>query len=582
MLTQERFENIFHEVKNLDLLQGIHCLTTYPAGSVGGFEGNIEVQGRNITLQILLDNDFPISLPYYFVTPADSIGFIPHVDRRGWICYSDREGRAHDQRRPVQLIHETFIKAVEVLNLGLSGQNIGEFVDEFEVYWQRSPGVINVDSIIDPGPAASKIYVGISKKTGNVSFIGNEAEVSTYFNKRNIGKEFSFKPALYIPLEKGPPYIIPPSPERFWTLSQVRQNLMPAISPENLTIIRSLITDPKISKEYTLFSLPRPSGGTNLFGLKYYGVIGKHPFVEGGSAKMVTPIMPVKLNRSFLVQRGGGDNQLSNKRVLVIGCGAVGGYLIAQLVRAGILHFTIVDSDDLAPENTFRHILGRKYWNKAKAKAIKEELENQFPYLQITANISTIEQALHRKEINLENYDLIISAIGNPTVELEINNRIQMLKNSPPTIFTWLEPLGIGGHTLLTNNPAGEGCFQCLYTSTDETNDFLITNQSAFAAPNQMFGKALSGCGSLHTPYGSLDAEKTSLSAARLAVDVLLGKEKGNLLLSWKGDATAFEAEKILLSERFDLSEDTLWRNRYAYLNTRCKVCQLARVERSL
>jgi len=205
-------------------------------------------------------------------------------------------------------------------------------------------------------------------------------------------------------------------------------------------------------------------------------------------------------------------------------------------------------------------------------EALKEKIESELPYVQVTALSNMIEKALTEGSIQLADYDLLVLAIGNPTVELEINAQAHALRGGPAVVFTWLEPLGIGGHALLTRNAPGGGCFECLYTSPVGNEKFL-ENRAAFAAPGQSFGRALSGCGSLYTPYGAMDAARTAAMAARLAVDALTGKEPGNPLFSWKGDATDFIAEGFRLSPRFRATEDDLRRHRYAYWNTRCRIC---------
>jgi hypothetical protein len=129
----------------------------------------------------------------------------------------------------------------------------------------------------------------------------------------------------------------------------------------------------------------------------------------------------------------------------------------------------------------------------------------------------------------------------------------------------------IGGHALLTR-PGKQGCFQCLFTSNCET-DTPLHNRAAFAAYGQSFGKDDLGCGSLYTPYGVLDAEKTAESAVRLALDGLMQREQGNPILSWKGNDDNFIAAGFQLSSRYQLTSDQLHEQRYGYINVQCPVC---------
>lgn len=575
MLSKEQYHQVLEGVAKLGLLASVDTVTNCPLNQTFyGLQGRVMAQGQTVTLQIILDLNFPTTLPHFFVYPPDILGFIPHVDEYGKICFADPEGMVYDQRRPVEIIREAFFKAVEILEQGLVESKRADFADEFEVHWQKQPGVSYIKSLIEPDEVAGETFIAIDKRSHEVKFIGSKRQIADYNDKPNIVKSLNFQPALFIPLKKGT-HLVPPQPGKpFWTPAQVRQLLLPAISTQNITLLRALLKNSKITNEYVIFKLPRPSGGASLFGLRFEGTDNKHPFLENGPARKVYPVMPIRLDRGYLVQRGGGNRELRTKQILLIGCGAVGGYLLSQLAHAGLLHFTIIDSDLLLPENSFRHLLGRKYWCQTKVAALKTELESQLPYIQITPIANTIQEVLKKNLVRLENYDLIVVALGKPSVELELNQRIQSLEKGPPTIFTWLEPLGIGGHALLTNNPAREGCFECLYTATEEEERGVIkSNRAAFAASSQVFGRALSGCGSLHTSFGAMDAEKTALLSSRLAVDILNGKVNGNPLFSWKGKGGDFEAQGFRLADRFNFSEGFLEQHCYDYKTVYCQVC---------
>jgi hypothetical protein len=202
-------------------------------------------------------------------------------------------------------------------------------------------------------------------------------------------------------------------------------------------------------------------------------------------------------------------------------------------------------------------------------------MESQLPYVRVTSVTEVIEKALKVGTLRLEDYDLVVLATGNPTVELEVNERLHAIPGGPMGLFVWVEPLGIGGHALLTGNAPGGGCFECLYTAPDEPEQALV-NRAAFAAPGQSFGRALSGCGSLHTPYGSVDAERTTALAVGLAIGALTKKEKGNPLRSWKGDPAAFTRAGFRLSLRHNLSQEQLDDQRYDYIASGCRVCGVA------
>ena len=163
------------------------------------------------------------------------------------------------------------------------------------------------------------------------------------------------------------------------------------------------------------------------------------------------------------------------------------------------------------------------------------------------------------------------TALGNPTAELALNERVRRV-GGPPILFTWLEPLGIGGHAVLTGHRGEPGCFACLYSQPDGSDEPLH-NRAAFGAKGQVYGRSMAGCVNLYTPYGDLDATRTAELAARLAIDVLSEREQRNILRSWKGDATTFTEAGFELSGRYQFTEEQLRTQGACYLSARCPVC---------
>jgi molybdopterin-synthase adenylyltransferase len=235
-------------------------------------------------------------------------------------------------------------------------------------------------------------------------------------------------------------------------------------------------------------------------------------------------------------------------------------------------HLTLVDPDIMRPENTFRHTLGYSALGEPKVTALKAELERKYPYIAVTTHQKYIEEAIVDGLLQVSTFDLVIVAIGNPTVELYLNRVLHERPAGPTAVFAWLEPYGIGGHALLTR-PGMPGCFQCLYTPALDL-ETPLHNRAAFAAYGQSFGKDDLGCGSLFTPYGALGAQRTAEYAVRLALDGLTGREPGSPLLSWKGPDDAFKAAGFQLSPRCLLTADQLYERRYGYIDPLCRVCR--------
>jgi len=80
-----------------------------------------------------------------------------------------------------------------------------------------------------------------------------------------------------------------------------------------------------------------------------------------------------------LATRGRLERGLTDKRVVVLGAGALGSVVAELLVRAGVTDITIVDHDALAAGNLVRHTLTMADLNTNKAKALVRRLRSISP-----------------------------------------------------------------------------------------------------------------------------------------------------------------------------------------------------------
>ncbi len=562
--------NLLDAVEALNLFRNPRRTIEGPDVDASGLEGEVLVEARWVNVRLSIGGAFPLELPRFYLRPWDALGFIPHVEANGLICFKDPEGLVLDRRRPVDIVRETFGQALRVLEDGVSGRNRSDFADEFGAHWARLRGGVELCSVLDPVDDVRAVVIATRKDEEPV-VAADQNNLSAFYNGRPVASKYTLQNAVYLPLEPNT-VLIPPRPDGpMWSAEEVRHSLLLGVSEVNMARLRRLVKGKRAKREYVIVRLPRPSEGETLFGIRYDEVGDAHPLLDRGTAARLVPLQVERLDRKYLVRRGGGDADLDVARVLLVGCGSLGGHIAFELARTGIQNLTLVDRDRLKPENAYRHILGRRYWGIPKALALASEIEREVPYVQVNGMESSIEKALVDGSVDLATYDLVICALGNPTVELAMNERLHALQGGPPALFTWLEPLGIGGHALLIADRNDNGCFECLYTSVDDVE--TLDNRAAFADSGQTFGRALSGCGSMHTPYGSADAVQTAVQAVRLAVDALTGRETGNPLVSWKGDASAFKDGGYHLSGRYDMTTNALYDQRYAYRNPKCRVC---------
>lgn len=116
-------------------------------------------------------------------------------------------------------------------------------------------------------------------------------------------------------------------------------------------------------------------------------------------------------NRSTLLLGRDGMKALDEARVIIFGVGGVGSWCAEGLVRAGITHLTIVDSDKVCPTNLNRQLMAtHNTIGQPKVLAMRERLLQINPEAEILAlDMMYTEETAH--EFHLEQYDFVIDCI---------------------------------------------------------------------------------------------------------------------------------------------------------------------------
>jgi len=111
---------------------------------------------------------------------------------------------------------------------------------------------------------------------------------------------------------------------------------------------------------------------------------------------------------------------IASKKILVLGVGGVGGFVIEGLVRSGIVNVTIVDKDIIEETNLNRQIIAlRSTIGKYKADVMKSRIED----INANAKVSVIKKQIVTSDIeflNLDKYDYIVDAIDDVPVKLAL------------------------------------------------------------------------------------------------------------------------------------------------------------------
>lgn len=116
-------------------------------------------------------------------------------------------------------------------------------------------------------------------------------------------------------------------------------------------------------------------------------------------------------NRAQLLLGSDAMERLGNIRVIIFGVGGVGSWCAESLVRSGISHLTVVDSDRVCITNINRQLMATvKTVGQVKVEALKERLLTINPTAEIDARQQIFSEET-AESFCLESYDYIIDAI---------------------------------------------------------------------------------------------------------------------------------------------------------------------------
>lgn len=206
---------------------------------------------------------------------------------------------------------------------------------------------------------------------------------------------------------------------------------------------------------------------------------------------------------------------LKDRRIVLIGCGSIGGYAAQALVKLGAGtgkgRLSLVDPDTLSADNLGRHVLGVESLLRGKAKALADALQRQFP-------MADLIHASRRADAMIDfDAELVINATGEEAVSLMLNDRHQRLPadRRPPVLHVWIAGNGEAAQALWVDQPKF-GCFRCLRQTDDaRTMRFHLLDTEPETR--------VRGCRAFR-PY----AVSAPMTAAALAIDIVVGWLEGD------------------------------------------------------
>ncbi|MBQ0056979.1 MAG: tRNA threonylcarbamoyladenosine dehydratase [Bacteroidales bacterium] len=148
-------------------------------------------------------------------------------------------------------------------------------------------------------------------------------------------------------------------------------------------------------------------------------------------------------HRSRLLLGDENLERLGSVRVLMFGVGGVGSWCAEGLVRCGIRHITLVDSDVVCVTNCNRQLMATsKTIGMVKVEALRERLLEINPEAEVTA-ICKVYDETTADSFHMEDYDFIIDAIDS----LKSKAHLILRATSLPRHITLISSLGAARRT---------------------------------------------------------------------------------------------------------------------------------------
>ncbi len=441
--------------------------------------------------------------------PPELPNAVPHLGAEGGLCYLAKGTVVLDIYDPVGQSLACLQRAAAVLGQILKGEMIEDLAEEFFAYWNGWLCFVDMQ-----GEDLGRQNCIVAQANGNPLWFITDNEDRTTRKLHSLGYQVTDKTVLTYRVKTT----AQPRPlTSHWPPETVGDVLawQSTLDPRCRRKIHERIKEGQSKKANgVLIIIESPLmtyGFTVLFD---HQVSQKTKLADRRDSSFGLKVMPVSVIRiddRYLAQRNIPKSKtLAGKRIALVGCGTIGGYLSDMLVKAGAGScggkLTLVDFDGLLPQNIGRHRLGFPDLLSNKAEAMAKELKRLSPGVEVHALPVDVRQA------QLGKLDLLIDATGEESLGHWLCGRYRA---PTPMLSVWIEGPGTAVRALLRTNASG-ACYRCLWQSHRRGE----LRSTIDALPNILAGH---GCEGLYVPFPA----SVSVQAASLGAEMALDWVKG-------------------------------------------------------
>ena len=386
-----------------------------------------------------------------------------HVDARNIVCYAVNGAAFIDRYHADRQVSYCLDRAARTLEDIRHGNVLGDVNQEFAYYWHGEPIFVDAERY-ESKQTLAVVRLKLADREVAVLIDPQQDALKKYICYSPVKQEL--QSAILIPSTNTPPadgqHWPPITLEEFfkWLLAQ---------SPELARSIRESLAGLNGLRVHRVLLVFQTDPVWFGIGFRVPPAVGQVNFrqarsfverLEARSARLkLERYTPIRIDSDYLVRRNLREDEepLLGKRVVLAGCGAIGGHLAHALARVGAGFSSgalfLVDPDHLGAGNLGRHRQGFEGLLLRKVDCIAAELQRSLPGINVRPVIGSV------LDLHLREFDLIVDVTGEEQLSEALNARF-LAGQSAPLIFSWIVGNGLAVQSF-TLSSTKLGCLRC-------------------------------------------------------------------------------------------------------------------------
>lgn len=494
---------------------------------------------------LAIDTAFPNSQPRIFAPAVCSDYSWPHIEQAGLLCLRSSKNAAPIADRVVMHLSD----AEQLLNFP-EAKRRQEFEREFTSYWSlratdRSDRA-RVWSLVTLGGLTRQVAYFFDAKSNRYVIADDKETLKRWLRNAGAspGDKQIYPTWLFRLSQPWTPSEFPETGDEITKLlppDMVHKCLEPGLQSPFLFEV-----DTKTGTAFAAVVLRGAERREVMRGFRHISKVPPARIINSYAKRPVERCKVARVDGAWVHGRDHASSYalIKDRKVVVIGCGAIGAAVARLLAQAGVGEQIFVDADSLSTANVSRHPLGMLHVGLNKASALREHLRREFPHLTFEHAFRQRFEWLTSRELDqLSSADLIISAGIDFDGEAGLDHWRRSLMRPPAHLSTWAEAYAAAGHAVLLYGKASI----LAGFDAEERPYFRLTDWPDKAGA--LIVEA--GCGNTFQPHGVIDLHPIVGIAADLALDMLLDKVPTSCRRVWMSNPTIVENHGGIRRESF-------------------------------